>query len=244
MTYEQMKNMFGSLPVLGRLVIHGGAFNLGWQTTSHVMTIKLLSLRSLSTSSMVGEDIGRFLRLISAPLLEFLSLDSRGTVEGILHAWNPALHQTQYPSLLSLAVVSGSMSEPTLTKLSRVFPTITHLTISGQKIKPFATFLQERDMTTGLLNWLNLESISLSGNSFFGTSFIWGEPELFSDVLAERMRMGHPVKRLVLSKALWSDARLYSRDSVVRTFLGIKVEQNGPDNLHFALLEDWDDGPY
>ena len=73
-----------------------------------------------------------------------------------------------------------------------------------------------------------------------GMSFLWDEPELLADTLSARMRLGSPIQRLMLSKDVWLQARLRSKDSVARTFLGMKVEESQSEDIHLGSLYDQD----
>jgi hypothetical protein len=230
MTYTQMWDMFSDLPALIELTIRGDVFDFSHQAIPHIM-IQLPHLESLNIWTICGWEVGQLLRVLSAPQLASMTFGAREPGCAI------ASNFPQYPLLRSLTVeFAVNMSVRDMKKLSTAFPSITHLTISRHVMQRFITFLQEREITTGLLHWPNLQTIVMKR-----TSFHWNEPELLADALSARLRMGSPIERLVLSKDVLLEARLRLRDSVVRTFLGITVKEGPPDDVQLEPEEDWDD---
>jgi hypothetical protein len=192
-----LRPMFSGLSALTHLVVDGDFFG-DWEL---IGAIELPSLRSCHIRPHDdAEQVPGLLKAISAPSLQSLLIDAFITdeVSDLAHTWDLTLVSPKYPSLNSLTVLSMPSTPSSETKrgwrnVMRVFPTITHFTLSLDVVDRFLEALHpfESSVTP---QWPDLHTLALIDRPR------QRKPTMLRDTVSTRIASGHPIRKLRLSK--------------------------------------------
>ncbi|KIM89986.1 hypothetical protein PILCRDRAFT_812781 [Piloderma croceum F 1598] len=217
-----LASMLDGLPLLTHLVINGD-FIHGWTPDTQ---INLPSLRSfhLNTYNEIDQIPG-LLNAIAAPLLHTLLLESVicDEIDAFAESWCPTLQTPKYPSLRSLALFTTSshpIQADAWPNIFRVFPSITHFSLSHWEWELFSKSLLEPEEPADIPIWPGLDTVILVTAHDAGAF-----PPLLRETIPLLIASGYPIRKLQLSQ------NMITAMADDLTHLGTQVEVTA-DTLH------------
>jgi hypothetical protein len=192
-----LASMLDGLPLLTHLVINGDPIH-GWTPDTQ---INLPSLRSFHLHTYdETTQIPGLLNAIAAPLLHTLLLESVicDEIDAFAESWCPTLQTPKYPSLRSLALFTASNHQiraDAWTNIFRVFPSVTHFSVSHWDWELFSKSLLEPQEPTDILRWPGLDTVTVI-TAFNAGAF----PTLLRETIPALIASGHPIRKLQLSQ--------------------------------------------
>lgn len=169
LTYAQFISTLSNCSRLSSLLITGDLFNEPKRVTQYIPSTHLPHLRLLRITKAPGRTIDSLLRVITAPLLEELIMEgiTARNLEQAFEPWGSSMHIARLASVRSLALkVSTPLDRRAMRRISQALPSISRLTLVGQRPQGIISFLDRFDTSTGAFPWPLLNSISLDRVSF------------------------------------------------------------------------------
>ena len=190
-------------------------------------SLKVLNMRSFPHCA-------RFLSDLVAPQLETLYLATTSELEMAMAdvataSFEAATGSPKFPSMRHLIVHILDRRWPPLPPwyhLQRCFPDITHVWMLNADAGDFLESLLEQDDST--VPWMALDTLSMPN----------AEKDLIAETLTRRAAVGHPIRKLQVSQAVYDDEKgFFQRVNVV-----VEVVENAHTGLPvIGSSEDWED---
>ncbi|KAF7977008.1 hypothetical protein HWV62_4944 [Athelia sp. TMB] len=193
----------------------------------HFPSLKVLNIRSFSHCA-------KFLSDLVAPQLETLYLVALSEHEMAMAdiataSFDVATRSPKFPSMRNLIV--GILDRrwspsPPWNDLQRCYPDITHVWMLDVDAGDFLESLLEQDDST--VPWMALDTLSVPN----------AKKDLIAETLTRRAAVGHPIRRVQVSQAVYDDEMgFFQRVNVV-----VKVSETSPTGLPTTGSGgDWED---
>jgi hypothetical protein len=232
-SFHELQVMFRHMSCLTHLIVSGDIAE-SWPPG---VTIELVTLKSLDIRADPAEDdagqISGLLLAISAPSLESLALrvveenDFRRYIQSTIS--DPPKFQALRSLVLDLLT---AMEAPCLEGLCRSFPTVTQFTYVGDthRFLPVLQNIVGAPVSPSTVIWPDLHTIAFRPTLSKITSI--------HDIVAGRIRMGHPIRRLCVPKKLLLDVLKADEWQWLRDHVHMDEFK---DDKEKRLLADWSD---